>query len=78
MRRHCLGHNDIKEIILDLSVADCIGGPEQDRDGYPGYVLIFESSYIHSCLLYVKLRYCPPTEVVVISLHAAGEFDSRR
>lgn len=40
MRKHFLDHQDLKEIILDLSPNDCIDGLEEDRDGYEGYVFI--------------------------------------
>ena len=69
MREHFLDDNDLKEIILDLSPKDCIGGPEEDRDNYKGYILEFKSSYLDDMLTYIKVRYNPPDEVVIISFH---------
>lgn len=69
MRKHFLNHEDLKEMILDLSPRDCIGGPEEDRDGYEGYILEFNSSYLDDMLIYIKVRYSPPDEIVVISFH---------
>ena len=45
------------------------GGPEEDRDNYKGYILEFKSSYLDDMLTYIKVRYNPPDEVVIISFH---------
>jgi len=52
-----------------LSPNDCIGGPEEDRGGYEGHVLEFKSQYLSDLIIYIKVRYKPPEEVVVISFH---------
>ncbi len=69
MREHLLNEEDIKETIYDLSPNDCIGGPEEDRGGYEGHVLEFKSQYLSDLIIYIKVRYKPPEEVVVISFH---------
>lgn len=69
MRENFIQESELKEIILNLSPNDCIEGPEQDRDGYKGYVLTFISKYIDGLSLYIKIRYNPPDEVCIISFH---------
>ena len=69
MREHFLDDNDLKEIVLDLIPNDCIDGPEEDRGNYKGYVMEFKSSYLNDILIYIKIRYNPPDEVVIISFH---------
>ena len=60
---------DLKEVILDLSPEDCTNGPEADRDGFPGQVLVFKSTYIDDLVIYVKIRNNKPHETVCISFH---------
>ncbi|OLS02471.1 hypothetical protein [Tissierella creatinophila] len=69
MRKYFLDDKDLREIILDLSPSDCIGGPEPDRDGYPGHILKFKSSYLDEVIIYIKIRYNPPEQVIIISFH---------
>jgi hypothetical protein len=69
MREHFLDDNDLKEIMLDLSPKQCIGGPEPDKRGDDGFVLKFKSSYLDDKLIYIKVRYNPPDEVSIISFH---------
>ncbi len=69
MREYSLDDNDLKEIILDLSPNDCVGGPEEDKDGYEGYILKFKSLYLDNVLIYIKVRYNQPDEAVFISFH---------
>lgn len=69
MREYFLDDEDLKEIILDLTPNDCIGGPEPDRDGYEGHILKFKSLYLDEIVIYVKIRYNPPNQVVIISFH---------
>jgi len=59
-----------KEAILQLSSKDKVGGPETDRDGYPGYVYKFKTKYLTDEVIYIKIRLNPPDEVVCISFHA--------
>lgn len=61
--------DDIKDIILSLTPKDYVGGPEEDRDGYPGYVYKFKTDCIDEVIIYIKIRYNPPDEVVCISFH---------
>lgn len=69
MRENFLNDDDLKEMVLDLSPNECVGGPEADRDGYAGQVLKFKSLYLDKKIIYIKIRYHPPDEVVVISFH---------
>lgn len=59
-----------KEAILQLSSKDKVGGPEADRDGHPGYIYKFKSKYLTDEVIYIKIRFNPPDEVVCISFHA--------
>ena len=70
LRENGLQLDDVKEVILSLSIKDKAAGPEDDRDGYPGYVFKFKTDYLTDELIYVKIRYNPPDEVVCISFHA--------
>lgn len=70
LRENFLVQEDIKEIVLGLSPNDCIKGPEDDHDGYKGYVLVFKSKHnTLGSIIYIKIRYNPPNEVVFISFH---------
>lgn len=59
----------VREAILRLSDKDKWIGPQEDRDGYPGYVYKFKSEYLTDEIIYIKIRYNPPNEVVCISFH---------
>lgn len=69
MREYGLNFDDLKEVILALTPKDCISKCEEDRDGYPGYVYKFKSDYIEDLIIYIKTRYNPPDQVVIISFH---------
>lgn len=69
LRAHGLNDDWSKEAILQLSPKDYRKGPEDDRDGYPGYVYVFKIDYLTDDVVYIKIRYNPPTEVVCISFH---------
>lgn len=69
MRECFLDDKDLKEIILDLSPNDCVGGPEPDRGGYEGHILKFKSLYLDETVIYIKIGYNPPKQVVIISFH---------
>lgn len=60
---------DATEIIYNLTPVNWIGGPQSDRDGYPGDVCKFISYDIDDLKIYIKIRYNPPNEVVIISFH---------
>lgn len=61
--------NDVKDAIMQLSPKDKAQGPEEDRAGYPGYIFKFKSKYLTEEVIYIKIRYNPPDEVVCISFH---------
>lgn len=69
MRDHFLNHSDLKEIVMDLSPGDCVGGPEPDHGNYEGQVIKFKSTYLNNLIIYIKVRYNLPDEVVFISFH---------
>lgn len=70
LKENFILQEDIKEIVLELSPNDCIKGPEDDHDGYKGYVLVFKSKHnTLGIIIYIKIRYNPPDEVVFISFH---------
>jgi len=54
---------------LQLSNKDKPIGPEEDRDGYPGYIYKFKTNYLTDKIIYIKIRFAPPDEVVCISFH---------
>ena len=60
---------DVKEIVLELTPNKCIAGPEEDREGYEGYILKFKTDYIVEFIIYIKFRYNPPDTVVCLSFH---------
>lgn len=69
MKEYGLDFTDLKEVILDLSPSNCISKCEADRDGKPGVIYKFKSDYVEDLIIYIKTRYNPPDEVVVISFH---------
>ena len=69
MKEYGLDFTDLREVILDLSPSNCISKCEADRDGKPGFIYKFKSDYVEDLIIYIKTRYNPPDEVVVISFH---------
>lgn len=69
MKEYGLDFTDLKEVILDLSPSNCISKCEADRDGKPGFIYKFKSDYVEDLIIYIKTRYNPPDEVVVISFY---------
>lgn len=69
LRDKGLNLEHVREAILMLSDKDNPIGPEEDRNGYPGYVYKFKSEYLSDDTIYIKIRYNPPDEVVCISFH---------
>lgn len=70
LKDRSLNLDHVKEAILQLSSKDKPKGPEEDRDGYPGYVFKFKSEYLTDEVIYIKIRFDPETdEVVCISFH---------
>lgn len=64
-----LNINNVKETIMQLGPNELYKGPEEDRDGSEGYVLIFKTDYLMDEFIYIKLKYEPPDNVVCISFH---------
>ena len=59
MREYGLNHEDIKDIIRELTVEDCFAGPEEDRNPkYDGWIFkfnpMFEDTQLYICLLYTS------------------------
>lgn len=73
MREYGLKLNDVKNIILGLSVEDYAGGPEEDEGGYAGEVWFFEPRF-RGIKLYVKLRIQDNKLIVCISIHENGVY----
>ena len=69
MKEYGLDFDDLKEVILELSPSNCISKCESDRDGKPGFIYKFKSDYIEDLIIYIKTRYNPPDQVVIISFH---------
>lgn len=74
MREHGFNIDDIKDILLDLNKEHYIGGPEQDHNEIlEGDVWKFkynlELDKDLNILIYIKIRYNPPNELVCISFH---------
>lgn len=61
--------DNVKETILNLNINDNMAGPEEDEGGYSGFVFKFKSDYLTDEMMYIKIRYNPPDEVVCISFH---------
>lgn len=59
----------VKEAILQLNDKNYVKGPEDNKNGYPGFVYIFKSNYLTDKVIYIKIRFNPPHEVVCISFH---------
>ena len=71
MREYKLQLNDVKNIILALTVADYIKGPEEDEGGYAGEVWFFAPRF-RGIKLYIKLRIQENKIIVCISIHENG------
>jgi len=69
LRDRGLNLDHVREAILRLNDKDKPIGPEEDRDRFPGYVYKFKSEYLTDEIIYIKIRYNPPDEVVCISFH---------
>ncbi|WP_454055265.1 hypothetical protein [Clostridium sp. Marseille-Q7071] len=54
---------------MQLSPNDRPVGPESDKNGYLGYIYKFKIDYLKNQLIYIKIRFNPPDEVVCISFH---------
>lgn len=70
-----LTFDDIKNIILTLSVEDCFSGPEKDRDSqYNGWIFKF-NPWLNNEMLYIKIRVEYIDKAVCISIHEFGKYD---
>lgn len=75
MREYGLNHEDIKDIIRQLSVEDCFSGPESDRDSqYQGWIFKFRPLF-ENTKLYIKIRVENIDKAVCISVHEFGKYD---
>ena len=52
---HDLTVDDAFGIVLQLVAEECVAGPEGDRDGTPGTVMVFHHPW-RSKVLYIKLK----------------------
>lgn len=75
LRDRGLSPEHVREAILRLSDKDQPMEPQEDKDGYPGYVYKFKSKYLTDEIIYIKIRYNPPDEVVCISFHEDKDED---
>jgi len=70
LRAYGLLPKDVKKIIMSLKPQDYVGGPEKDHnEKYEGDVWKFKNNTYMDIVIYIKIRYNPPKEVVCISLH---------
>ncbi len=75
MREYGLTNEDIKDIIKQLSVEDCFGGPEEDRNSqYEGWIFKF-SPLFENTKLYIKIRVESTEKSVCLSVHEFGKYD---
>ena len=75
MREYGLMHEDIKNIIKQLSIQDCFAGPESDRNSnYSGCIFKFSPLY-ENTKLYIKIRVETIEKAVCISVHEFGKYD---
>lgn len=55
---------------MSLKPQDYVRGPEKDRnDKYEGDIWVFKNSTYLNVVIYIKIRYNPPKELVCISFH---------
>ena len=69
MKERGLTVDNVVEAILSLTPNDSPKGPQSDRNGYEGFIYTFKSNYLADEVIYIKIRYNPPDEVVCISFH---------
>ncbi|MBW9154323.1 hypothetical protein LGL55_18415 [Clostridium tagluense] len=69
LRDNGLTIDHVKEAIMRLNDKSKPKGPEEDRDGYPGFIYKFKSEYLTDKVIYIKIRFYPPNEVMCISFH---------
>lgn len=75
MRKYQLGKEDVKDIIINLSVKDCFSGPEEDRDKkYKGWIFKFCPMY-NGIKLYIKIRIESIDKSICLSVHEFGKYD---
>ena len=67
-----LSYNDVKKIILNLTVEDYLSGPEKDKDtSYEGWIFKFSPYYL-DIKLYIKIRVEDQSKAICISIHEFG------
>ena len=72
-----LSTDDVFVVLRELKAEECISGPESDRDGTPGSVMVFHHPWGGS-LLYIKLKLWPDQRGdsgLVVSFHEEGKYD---
>lgn len=75
LREYSLFPQDIKHIILSLSIYDCFSGPEYDKDNrYTGFIYKYSPTY-EGVKLYIKIRIENENKAVCISIHKYGEYN---
>lgn len=75
MRKYNLNNDDIKNIIRQLTVEDCFGGPERDKDlKYSGWIFKFKPMF-EDTQLYIKIRIEKVEKAVCLSVHEFGRYD---
>lgn len=63
--------DDIEEILMGLTILDYKKGPESDRDGYPGTIMVF-LPVVNRLRVYIKIRIWNEgnaDQCVIISFH---------
>lgn len=75
MKEYGLNHEDIKNIILGLTVNDIGSGPEFDRDSsYSGWIFEFYPLFDET-KLYIKIRVENKGKAICISIHEFGLYE---
>ncbi len=75
MREYGLNHDDVKNIVRELTVEDCFAGPEEDRNPmYDGWVFKFNPMF-EDVQLYIKIRIENVEKSVCLSVHEFGKYD---
>ena len=75
MREYSLTSEDVKDIVKQLTVEDCFGGPEEDRNPkYEGCIFKFNPLY-EGIKLYIKIRVERTEKAICLSVHEFGKYD---
>ena len=75
LRTYELNNDDVKSIIIKLTIEDCFAGPEKDRNTkYNGPVFKFCPMFKDK-KLYIKIRVESTDKSICISVHEFGLYD---